>query len=937
MQIFYIFEDDEGRIWVSGEGTLGYYDGTSWRDLVPEYRRTSVHEPDYCWEIAQDGNGHLWFGGYTLVRYDGVRFHPYGKEDGLLDEGLPYGVARDAEGALWVGRENRIWRYDGHTFQPVSVEFEGSVRKIQQDREERMWFCTEGGALCYDGAAFHHFTTRDGLAYDSVNGMLQDREGQFWFATWGGGVSYYDPHSIHTPGEEEGLPYSQMSTLMESRKGKIWMGFSGFLPLGSKPRSVGIYDDGDFAPLDIGQEQELDLGDCVALCEDRFGHLWVGSFNGLYCYDGHSLRKVYPEEECKEWSFTSAIVEDDDGPLFFGQKSPDFKPCIIRYDGKDFQTVYQEESSSRFGYITAIVPTHHGALWFARGVLGTQGPGRGIGRLNEKGDVTFWTVEDGLADNRAQDLLEDQEGILWIATLGGISRFDGRQFQNFTIADGLPNNHVRCLYQDRRGRLWFGTDGGAVVYDGQVFQTVRTERVAPITRIIEDREGWLWFATQRGAVRYAPADTPPRVRVTQAIADQVFREPAEVKVSTGNRQVIFEYKGMSFRTPPRDMLYACRLQGHEEEWRPATRSMRALFQDLPPGEYTFQVKAIDRDLNYSEPATVRVTVEPDPHLEGLTEALRAGSNPGEFVGESAPLRRVLAQLQEVAPTDATVLILGETGTGKGLATRTLHSLSRRKNGPLITVSCGSLPEGLVESELFGHEQGAFTGALRRKLGKVELAAGGTLFLDEIGDLPLDAQTKLLRLLEEGTFERVSGTEELRSEARLVAATNRDLEQMVSQETFREDLFYRLHVVPVILPPLRTRREDLPLLAAYFLQRSATHLDKPVRQLSPDALSRLDAYAWPGNVRELEHVIQRAVIVCRTEILQAEDIALQADRPEAEPVSRRLTPEEYERQYLQDALAQTEGMIRGPHGAAVLLGMPESSLRFRMKKLGIQRS
>ena len=615
----YIFEDGEGCIWFCGPGNLGYYDGTTLRDLLPEYRQICGYGPNNCWGIAEDGNGHLWFGGDVLVRYDGLRLHRYGKEDGLIDGEFPYGVAWDADHDLWVGRENRIWRYDGHSFQPEPVEFEGVVRKIQLDREGRMWVCLAGGgAWCYDGATSHHYTIRDGLADNAVIGMLQDREGQFWFATWGGGVSCYDPHSIHSFGKEEELPYDQVYTLMESHQGKIWMGFSGLLPGGSKPLSVGIYDSEDFTPLDVEPEQERDIGDCLVLCEDRSGHLWVGSDNGLFRYDGRTLRKMFSEEGGKKQTVT-AIVEDDAGHLFFGHLDADHRPCIIAYDGKDFQTLYQEETFRSFGCIAAIVPTRRRELWFARGVLSAQGPGRGIGRRDERGDVSFWTVEDGLVDDRVLDLLEDRKGILWIATLGGISRFDGHQFQNFTSADGLPNDQVRCLCEDRQGRLWFGTDGGVVVYDGQAFQVIRTERVAPITQIIEDREGRFWFATQSGAVRYRPNRIQPRARILQAVTDRVYRDAEAAEVSTSTHQIAFDYKGMSFRTHPRDMLHTYRLQGYEEEWQPAIYDMHVLYQDLLPGEYTFQVKAIDRDLNYSEAAETRLTVVPDPRDERIDE------------------------------------------------------------------------------------------------------------------------------------------------------------------------------------------------------------------------------------------------------------------------------------------------------------------------------
>ena len=294
------------------------------------------------------------------------------------------------------------------------------------------------------------------------------------------------------------------------------------------------------------------------------------------------------------------------------------------------------------------------------------------------------------------------------------------------------------------------------------------------------------------------------------------------------------------------------------------------------------------------------------------------------------------QLAEVAPTDVTVLILGETGTGKGLAARTVHGLSARRTGPFIPVNCGAIPEGLVESELFGHERGAFTGAIARKLGKTELAEEGTLFLDEIGDLTPAAQTKLLRFLEERTFERVGGTEMLSADVRIIAATNRDLRGMVEKGEFREDLYFRLQVFPIELPPLRERREDIPVLAGYFMERMAAHLNKEVTHLTPDALAALHAHDWPGNIRELEHAVERAVIVCRELAIRAEDIAPELGRREEGSVRELVPLEEYERRYIREVLEQTGWVIKGPQGAAELLGMRASTLYSRMKKLGIVR-
>jgi transcriptional regulator with GAF, ATPase, and Fis domain len=331
-----------------------------------------------------------------------------------------------------------------------------------------------------------------------------------------------------------------------------------------------------------------------------------------------------------------------------------------------------------------------------------------------------------------------------------------------------------------------------------------------------------------------------------------------------------------------------------------------------------------------------VAVVLDPRIQALTEALSRAGQSDELVGTSEALRRVEIQLAEVAQTGMTVLILGETGTGKGLAARAVHALSGREAGPFIQVNCGGIPEGLVESELFGHERGAFTGAVSRKLGRVELAQGGTLFLDEVGDLTQDAQGKLLRLLEERTFERVGGTETLRADVRVIAATNRDLKQMVFDGKFREDLYFRLRAFPVRMPPLRERREDIPLLAAYFVELMALHLNKKVPYLAPDALALLNAYDWPGNVRELEHAMQRAAVVCRGAEIRAKDIVLEFGMAGEGSADTVMTLEKLEQRYIREVLERTGWIIKGARGAAALLGVPDSTLRSRMKRLGISR-
>jgi DNA-binding NtrC family response regulator len=317
----------------------------------------------------------------------------------------------------------------------------------------------------------------------------------------------------------------------------------------------------------------------------------------------------------------------------------------------------------------------------------------------------------------------------------------------------------------------------------------------------------------------------------------------------------------------------------------------------------------------------------------LGEAIR-GSYEDEAVGTSPGFRRAIADAERVASSDATVLVTGETGTGKEVVARAIHARSPRSGRPLITVNCAALPSGLVESELFGHERGAFTGAHQRKLGRFELANGATIFLDEVGELPAETQAKFLRVLQSGEFERVGGTATLKTDARVIAATNRPLDQLVSEGKFRADLFYRLNVFPIHLPPLRERPEDIPLLASFFAQKYRARFRKPITSIDEASVERLRAYSWPGNVRELEHIVERAVLLSEGEVLHV-DVPLDGRDEHAVAPSAIATLEEAEREHIRRALARTNGRIAGKGGAADVLGVPDSTLRSRMKKLGVR--
>jgi formate hydrogenlyase transcriptional activator len=320
----------------------------------------------------------------------------------------------------------------------------------------------------------------------------------------------------------------------------------------------------------------------------------------------------------------------------------------------------------------------------------------------------------------------------------------------------------------------------------------------------------------------------------------------------------------------------------------------------------------------------------------LQDEVRSELNFNEIVGKSATLRRVLMEVEVVAPTDSTVLIYGETGTGKELIARAIHNLSPRSPNAFVKLNCAAIPPGLLESELFGHEKGAFTGAIAQRIGRFELANRGTVFLDEIGEVPLDLQTKLLRVLQDREFERLGSTRTLRTDARLIAATNRDLSAMMEEQKFRSDLFYRLNVFPIHVPALRERAEDIPMLVRHFVQHLARRMNRNIETIPSETIEALSRYSWPGNIRELQNLIERAVILSPGPVLRAPLTELDSRTAPGQVNGKHRTLEDAERAHILATLKETRWVLSGANGAATRLGMNRSTLQFRMKKLGMVR-
>ncbi len=349
--------------------------------------------------------------------------------------------------------------------------------------------------------------------------------------------------------------------------------------------------------------------------------------------------------------------------------------------------------------------------------------------------------------------------------------------------------------------------------------------------------------------------------------------------------------------------------------------------------------AVQNALNFQELSALKAKLASEKLY--LEEEIQTEYNFEEIIGQSAALKKILQQVATVAPTDSAVLLCGETGTGKELIARAIHNLSNRRERTLVKLNCAAIPTGLLESELFGHEKGAFTGAIAQRIGRFELANKGTLLLDEVGEIPLDLQPKLLRVLQEHEFERLGSSRTIKTDARLIAATNVDLPQMVAEKKFRSDLYYRLNVFPITIPPLRDRLDDIPLLIGYFAQKHALRMNKRIDQIPRDTVEALCSYSWPGNVRELENFMERSVILSSGSELQAPlseltltttSMPVNSVTPTA-PSARSL--EDVERRHIAEILEQTRGVIGGKGGAAEILGLPTSTLRNRMKKLGLK--
>ena len=885
------------------------------------------------YDMATDAAGTTWLA--TMSR--GV-LSLDGRCIGLDEEAgqWPWKFAQDPSGHLWIsfhytGRGVLIGRYDPQNqhlaFINVGMGDEEVVqhgtRHVRTDERGWLWL-THRGVMVHDGQGWQSFSASlPDVDFSGTRLTYEDREGNIWIGLWGGGLIFCDPTSIRRYTEADGLPDREIRCLGEDFEGRMWIGTMGGM-----------------ACMEEGQIRPVKTGEIVsAIVIDGLGQVWSGGNAGkVYKWKGQTPQAISVAEETHPEEI-SGLCEDSEGRIWVGT------------------------SESRFGWIeeNRFIPLECGTslqdwvFW--------------VGSLLQDRDGVFWVgsvgvvpalycYEDGhlhpadIAEAESiayVNVLWEYQNTLWIGTAKGLFALDlsSREVRRFTAEQfGLSANGILALTVDPQGNIWLGTSGGGVLrYDGQTFQSIRLGPSAlenKVEAVLCDRRGRLWFGTRAGLVAYQPGHTPPCLVIREVMAGTLLAAPETVSCPESTPEIRIHFQGISFRTGAGQMRYSHRLVGHgpTEQWSAFTAADAVAYSALPVGEYCFEVRTMDRDGLLSEVASLEIQILPDAKTErihALESVLRATDH--VVHSQSWAMRQVMEQTVRVAETAMTVLVLGETGTGKGLLAQTIHETSTRRKRPFIQVNCGALPTGLVESELFGHEKGAFTGAASRQLGRFELADGGTLFLDEIGDLPLESQRVLLHILEENALTRVGGKQPVRVDVRVIAATNRGLRQAIQEGTFREDLFYRLSVFTLELPPLRQRQEDIPALAAHFAERYAQHLRRPAPTIDEGVVTHLQGYAWPGNVRELEHLINRAVLLCEDGVIRVGDLLLPSvgrRAGDAVPPAPAAGEGLDEKQQLVEALQATNWMIYGERGAARLLGMNPEKLRYRMRKYGLRR-
>ena len=853
----------------------------------------------WAWKFAQDASGHLWIAFHRKTKAALGRYDPSRQRLDLID------VRAELAGS-------QIARY--------------GARHVRIDDKGWLWVVRPRHVLVYDGQDWHSFYEHlRGIDLSNARLTYEDREGNIWVGLWGGGLVFCDSFGYRSYTEADGLPDQWVRCLEEDGAGRLWIGTKG---------GLACLKDDRLRSMNMGHEVwslEVD-------CQET---LWIGSDEGKV-FKGATAPQVIAVAEEDNYESIRGLCQDQTGRLWVGTSQGTLgwieEDRFIALEGR-----------LPHG-LKAMTQDSEGVLW-----IGASGEMPALYYKNGN-RLRASNLTGGLEVVPYVNALCEHAGTLWVGTTAGLFAVDlhSKQVRQFTKDQGgLTSNNIDSLAVDQQGQLWIGTrDAGVMRYDGETFHDIRlgsSEQEDRVTTILCDRRGRLWLGTLAGLIMHRPRrHTPLGIVIRPIVEGRLVKVPQTVSYPEGTTEIMICFQGIRFGVGMEPMHYSHRLVGYDpaEKWSTFAPDTKVSYRDVPVGEYRFEVRTQDQDGLASEVAHLEVQVGSEaPNTRRQRMAHKRQTPVQDRSGQSPTMTKLLSQIEPVAKTNMTILLQGETGTGKGLIAREIHVLSQRRERAFVPLNCGALPTELIESELFGHERGAFTGAVAQRAGYIEQAHGGTLFLDEIGDLALETQQVLLHVLEEGYLRRIGSNKSTKVDVRIIAATNRDLKKEVEEGRFRADLFYRLNVSTLMVPPLRDRRKDIPVLVEHFVRQYAQKLKRPVPSLGDGVMEHLQTHSWPGNVRELESLIQQAVALCRKQVIEAADVPLSAENggaagafvpPASAPSVEQKIEAKDEKQQIIEALKTTKGRIYGEYGAAQLLGMNPERLRSRMRAHGLRR-
>ena len=959
-----IIEDHSGNLWIATTNGLSKFDykNNIWKNYVNVPGVQNSLSQNNIVVVFEDKSNRIWAGS----RYGGLN---------LFDSNL-----------------DGFFHFRSDPNNPESINSDYVV-SMNEDNTGVLWVgCWLSGLNKIDiySNKFKHYKNVPGntnsLSNNWVWCLYTDSEGIVWIGTRGGGLNRFDPEKeifttyIFNSGDPSSISDNSVGYIFEDSRNNLWVGTDNGLNILNRATNK-------FSRYYIEREDERNIqnGSIMSLVEDSLGNLWIATYTGgLIRLKLNSIRSdffsferyIHNQDDSTSLSLNriNCLYIDSFGDLWIGTDFGGLDKFIP--ESETFQHFYDRKSG--FDIILCMHEDKQGRFW-----VGTYNGGLHLFN-RETGEREIFVEKDGLPHNSVKEILEDDLGNLWLSTEKGLSKFnyENKSFRNFSASEGVQSGffNMRAATKGKNGDMYFGGANGfnrfnpnklidnpsppqVILSDIKLFDvSLKIGNESPLkTHINLAKEIELSYDQNDLTLEYVGLhysrpeettyeyklenyDTNWRKAGTRRLATYTNLQPGEYTflVKAVSSDEIWSEEPASIKiiiVPPYwqtawfkvlialfviSMIYT----GYRIRIKQLNEKRKQLEERV--AERTEAAKKLEKALDEVEILKNRLQEE-NIYLQS---ELKIEHNFENIISTSEKFNSVLRSVEQVAVTDSTVLILGETGTGKELLARAIHSISKRSDRPLVKVNCATLPENLIESELFGHEKGAFTGATSLKIGRFELANSGTIFLDEIGDLPLGLQAKLLRVLQESEFERLGNPKTIKVNVRVIAATNRELEKGIKEGSFREDLFYRLNVFPIHIPPLRERKEDIPLLVKYFLKKYNAKTGKRVEIITQDVMEKLCRYHWSGNIRELENIIERAVITSKgSKLILGEWLTKDEIDKSALNI---LSLDEMEKQYIIDILEKTSWKVSGENGAAKILEINPQTLVSRMKKLGIQK-